>query len=49
MTVVKITVNGGWEKCPYSGSENLYGHGMYEPRQILHTWTNGIKIYLDLH
>jgi len=47
--VVKITVNEGREKCPYCGSENLYGHGMYEPRQVLHTWTNGTKIYLDLH
>jgi len=47
--VVKITVNGGREKCPYCGSENLYGHGMYEPRHVLHTWTNGTKIYLDLH
>ncbi|MBW1933900.1 MAG: transposase family protein, partial [Deltaproteobacteria bacterium] len=36
-------------KCPYCGSENLYKHGMYEPRQVLHTWTNGTKIYLDLH
>ena len=47
--VVKIIVNGGREKCPYCGSAKLYGHGMCDPRHVLHTWTNGTKVYLDLH
>jgi len=34
---VKIIINGGREKCPCCGSTRLYGHGMYEPRQVLHT------------
>lgn len=46
---VKIMINRGWEKCPYCGSAKLYGHGMCDPRHVLHTWTNGTKIYLDLH
>ncbi len=47
--VVKITVNGGRDKCPYCGSAKLYGHGMCDPRHVLHTWTKGTKVYLDLH
>ena len=47
--VVKIIVNGGREKCPYCGSAKLYGHGMCDPRRVLHPWTNGTKVYLDLH
>lgn len=47
--VVKITVNGGRDKCAYCGSAKLYGHGMCDPRHVLHTWTNGTKVYLDLH
>ena len=35
--VVKITPNGGREKCPYCGSAKLYGHGMCDPRHVLHT------------
>jgi transposase len=46
---VKIMINGGREKCPYCGSAKLYGHGMCDPRHVLHTWTNGTKVYLDLH
>ena len=46
---VKIIINGGREKCPYCGSTKLYRHGMCAPRHVLHTWTNGTKIYLDLH
>jgi len=46
---VKIMISRGRKKCPYRGSAKLYGHGMCDPRHVLHTWTNGTKVYLDLH
>jgi len=46
--VVKIGVKGG-EKCPHCGSGKVYGHGMCQPREVLHTWSNGKKVYLELH
>jgi hypothetical protein len=33
--VVKTEVKGRI-RCPYCGSGKLYGHGMCEPREILH-------------
>ena len=27
----------------------VYGHSMCKPREVLHTWSNGKKIYLELH
>ena len=49
MMTVKVKTNGGREKCPHCGSAELYGHGMCDPRHLLHTWMNGTKVYLDLH
>lgn len=46
---VKIIINGGREICPHCGSSILYGHGMCDPRHVLHTWMHGTKVYLDLH
>ena len=37
------------EKCPHCGSSRLYRHGRCKPREILHTWSNGKKVYLELH
>jgi len=45
---VEIEVNGE-QKCPHCGSGRLYSHGECEPRQVLHTWSNGRKVYLELH
>ena len=36
-------------ECPYCGSSKLYGHGVCEPREVLHTWSNGKRVYLELH
>lgn len=47
--LVKITVDRGGETCPHCGSAKLYGHGTCQPRHVLHTWTNGTKVYLQLH
>ncbi|MCL0036326.1 transposase family protein [Dehalococcoidia bacterium] len=46
--VVKVEVKGRI-KCPYCGSGKLYKHGMCKPREILHTWSNGRRVYLELH
>jgi transposase len=36
-------------KCPHCGSVKLYGHGMCQPREILHAWSNGRRVYLEFH
>ena len=45
---VKTEVKGR-EKCPYCGSAELYRHGLCKPREVLHSWSNGKKVYLELH
>ncbi len=47
--VIEITFNRKQKKCPCCSSARLYGHGMCEPRQVLHTWSNGRRVYLQLH
>ncbi|MCD6299570.1 MAG: transposase family protein [Dehalococcoidales bacterium] len=47
--VVVMTGVKGEKKCPYCGSATLYGHGVCKPREVLHTWSNGRKVYLELH
>mgnify|MGYP006269914945 FL=1 len=34
--------------CPYCSSVRLYRHGSGEKRQVLHNWSNGKKVYLEL-
>jgi transposase len=46
--VVKTEVKGRI-KCPHCGSSKLYGHGMCQPRETLHTWSNGRGVYLESH
>ena len=46
---VKIIINGGREICPHCGLTKLYGHGTCDPRDMLHTWMHGTRVYLDLH
>jgi len=46
--IVKTEVKGR-RKCPYCGSGRLYRHGMCKPREVLHTWSNGRRVYLELH
>jgi transposase len=45
---VKTEVKGR-VKCPHCGSDRLYRHGECKPREVLHTWSNGKKVYLELH
>ena len=44
---VEVEIKGK-EKCPDCGSSRLYSHGMSQPRQVLHTWSNGRQVYLVL-
>jgi transposase len=46
--VVKTEVKGRI-KCPHCGSGKLYGHGMCKPREILPTWSNGRRVYLEFY
>ena len=47
--VVKVAFANRGQECAYCSSARLYGHGTCQPRQVLHTWMNGAKIYLELH
>jgi transposase len=47
--VVKTSAKGKERRCPYCGSAKLYGHGVCKPGEVLHTWRNGRKVYLELH
>jgi len=46
--VVEIALVGA-ENCPHCGSGKLYPHGQCKPREVLHTWSNGKKVYLEFH
>jgi len=47
--VVMTAVKGRARKCPYCRSARLYQHGICKPREVLHTWSNGSRAYLELH
>jgi len=47
--VIVETEIKGRRKCPHCGSSKLYRHGVCKPREVLHTWSNGKKVYLELH
>lgn len=49
MVIVEVEVKGREQMCPFCGSARLYRHGRGEPRQVLHTWINGTRVYLKLH
>jgi len=35
--------------CPRCHSRRLYRHGLGKTRRVLHSWSNGKKVYLELH
>ena len=35
-------------KCHRCGSNNLYRHGLSRRRRVLHSWSYGDKVYLEL-
>jgi len=47
IAVVEVEIKGEG-RCPSCSSTRLYRHGICEPRQLLHTWINGTRVYLRL-
>lgn len=47
--VIKVIVEVKKMICPYCRLVNLYRHGICKPREILHSWSNGRRVYLELH
>jgi len=47
--VVKTAVRGKEKKCPCCGSAKLYRHSLCKPREVLQSWSNGRRVYLELH
>jgi len=45
---VKTSPKGKEKRCPYCDSGKFYGHGACKPREVLHTWSNGRRVYLEL-
>ncbi len=35
--------------CPRCGWVKLYRHGLSKRRRVLHSWSNGKRVYLELH
>jgi transposase len=47
--VVKVMFDLREKKCPYCDLTRLYRHGKCKPREVLHSWSNGRRVYLELH
>lgn len=47
--VVKVALKASEVTCPHCGSLNLHRHGKCKPRKVLHGWTNGRRVYLELY
>jgi len=47
--VVEMAIVGKQMCCPYCGSTKLHRHGLCQPREVLHSWSNGKRVYLQLH
>lgn len=45
--IVEVGIKGR-QKCPYCGPGRLYRHGRCKPREVLHSWSKGRKVYLKL-
>jgi len=41
-------ITPSWELFLYLPFGRLYPHGMCKPREVLHTWSNGRRVYLGL-
>ena len=46
-----VVVVGGLRRggCPRCGCSEVYRHGQSQPRRVLHSWTRGKKVYLEVH
>jgi len=47
--IAKETLQAKEMSCPHCGSSNLYRHGKCKTRKVLHSWSNGRRVYLELH
>jgi len=47
--VVKVMLELREKKCPYCDLTRLYRHGKCKPREVLHSRSNGRRVYLELH
>ncbi len=47
--VVKVTVELKERGCPHCGSLKLYRHGVCRPGEVLHSWNNGRRVYLEIY
>lgn len=47
--VLKVMLELREKKCPYCNLTRLYRHGMCKLREVLHSWSNGRRVYLELH
>jgi len=46
--IVEVKIKERDPVCPYCSSVRLYRHGSGAKRQVLHSWSNGRKVYLEL-
>ncbi|MGQ9546524.1 MAG: transposase family protein [Dehalococcoidia bacterium] len=46
--VVEVKARERGPVCPYCSSVKLYRHGSGQRTQVLHSWSNGQKVYLQL-
>jgi len=46
---VEVRSEQGKPACSQCGSTKLHRHGLGKRRRILHSWSNGKKVYLELH
>jgi len=46
--VVKVMVELNERSCPHCSSSKLYRHGLCKPRGVLHSRSNGRRVYLEL-
>jgi len=47
--IVEVRSNREEVCCPYCGGRRLYRHAACTPRRVLHSWSNGKKVYLELY
>jgi len=47
--VVEARIRERKASCPYCSSTRSYRHGLCKPRKAVHSWSNGKKVYLELH
>jgi len=46
--IVEVRAQQRKPVCPHCSSVKLYRHGSGKRRRVLHSWSNGKKVYLEL-